>query len=75
MRIQRAFMVVLLPVLSWAVAACEADIDFRNPGGTKVKSTTSIFGPPGGVAPPPGRTPEERAARRDYYRGPRGDEF
>lgn len=25
--------------------------------------------------PPPGRTPEARAARRDYYRGPRGQEF
>ena len=23
----------------------------------------------------PGRTPEERAARRDYFRGPRGHEF
>lgn len=27
------------------------------------------------VPPPPGRTPEARAARRDYYRGPRGQEF
>lgn len=27
-------------------------------------------------APPaPGRTEAERAARRDYYRGPRGQEF
>lgn len=25
--------------------------------------------------PPPGRTPEERAARKDYYRGPRAQEF
>lgn len=30
----------------------------------------------GGLAgPPPGRTAEERQARKDYYRGPRGDEF
>ncbi len=29
----------------------------------------------GGVGPPPGRTPTERQARRDYYRGPRGDHF
>lgn len=25
--------------------------------------------------PPPGRTPAERSARSDYYRGPRGQEF
>lgn len=29
----------------------------------------------GGAPPPPGRTDAERQARRDYYRGPRGDEF
>jgi len=32
---------------------------------------------PGGAqgGPPPGRTEAERQARKDYYRGPRGDEF
>jgi hypothetical protein len=28
-----------------------------------------------GLGPPPGRTADERQARKDYYRGPRGDEF
>lgn len=28
-----------------------------------------------GTAPPPGRTEAERAARRKYYQGPRGDEW
>lgn len=28
-----------------------------------------------GLAPPPGRTPAERAEARAYYRGPRGEEF
>ncbi len=29
----------------------------------------------GGLAPPAGRTATARQARRDYYQGPRGDEF
>jgi hypothetical protein len=28
-----------------------------------------------GLAPPSGRTSAERQARKNYYRGPRGDEF
>ncbi len=32
-------------------------------------------GRPGGLAPPPGRTAQERSERRSYYMGPRGDEF
>jgi hypothetical protein len=30
---------------------------------------------PAGLAPPPGRTPAERAEARAHYRGPRGEEF
>jgi hypothetical protein len=29
----------------------------------------------GGAGPAPGRTEAERQARKDYYQGPRGDEF
>ena len=29
----------------------------------------------GGAGPPPGRTEAERQARKDYYGGPRGDEW
>lgn len=75
MRIPRSLWAILMLVLAWSLAGCEANIDFRGQGGTKITSTRTVFGPPGGLPPPPGRTAEERAARRDYYRGPRGAEF
>ena len=48
-----------------------------------VPTTQASYTPPppdfaiGGArgGPPPGRTDAEREARRNYFRGPRGDEF
>lgn len=58
------------------LTACESQIDFRGPGPTQVKTTRSVFDAPAPVvAPPPGRSSAQRSARRDYYGGPRGQEF
>lgn len=66
--------------LTVALAGCESAIDFKNPAGVRLSAPTtafspSLYGPPGGVAPPHGRTAAERAAANRYYSGPRGEEF
>lgn len=63
-------------LLLWALSACESSIDFKSPKGIQVNNPqTPVSGPPGGVGPPPGRTPAERQARKTYYGGPRGEEW
>lgn len=52
-----------------AVSACQPTVS----GSVSVGATSPVFS--SGSPPPPGRTDAERQARRDYYRGPRGDEF
>ncbi len=63
------FFRLILVIATVALTGC---LETPNTGG-------SSGGPPniaaGGLPPAPGRTDAERQARRDYYRGPRGDEF
>lgn len=65
-----------------ALAACEpgysaADNGVRVGGSVAVGvSTGGEYGADRfGTGPAPGRTAQERQARKDYYRGPRGDRF
>ena len=51
-----------------SLAACEPSV------GTPV-STSPSANVVGGLGPPSGRTETERQTRKDYYRGPRGDDF
>lgn len=57
------------------LAGCESPIDFNAPSGPKIHAPRTPVSQPAGLPPPPGRTNAERQARRDYYSGPRGDEF
>lgn len=72
----------ILPTAFLALAACGSTggtgPDIRVSGSAAVGASTggvSGHGGPIGSGPPPGRTASERQARKDYYRGPRGDEF
>ncbi len=71
---------ILLFLAAGTLAACESGggASVRVGGsaavGVSTGSSSGISHSPS-VGPPPGRTEAERAARRAYYRGPRGDEF
>jgi hypothetical protein len=52
-----------------SIAACTPT------GGTPIAGEPSSSNVVGGLAPPPGQTEAERQASKDYYRGPRGNEF
>lgn len=66
----------LVPILlALALAGCETELDFKDPRGLRIGDTNTGWGRPGGLPPASGRTDAERQARRDYYSGPRGDEF
>lgn len=68
--------VLVLPAALLLLAACESQVDFRSPGPARVQSTSTFLDAPRPSAgPPPGRTAAERSARREYYQGPRGQEF
>ena len=43
--------------------------------GISASSGATVQASGGLGGPPPGRTSAERQARKDYYRGPRGQEF
>jgi len=58
----------LLALSLFSLAACDPT---GSPGGSNAPAAEVVAG----LAPPPGRTSAERQARKDYYRGPRGDEF
>lgn len=62
------FARVLLALALISLAACE-------PTASMSVAAAPSANPVGGLAPPPGRTSAERQARKDYYRGPRGNEF
>jgi len=64
MNFPRYFLILAL----FSLAACE-------PSGGAAVSTSPSTGVVAGLAPPPGQTSAERQTRKDYYRGPRGDEF
>lgn len=70
-------MIGILPLAALVLAGCDpvSGTDVRISGGGAVGvSTSGSYGYSGyvGGGPPPGRTDAERAARRAYYRGPRG---
>ena len=75
----------LLPVAILALAGCGggsgATASLSGSAAIGVSSGDEVdgvrYGSYGGSlgGPPPGRTSSERQARKDYYRGPRGDEF
>lgn len=58
----------LMALAMLGLAACEPS------GGASFASAPSAD-LVGGLAPPRGQTSAERQARKEYYRGPRGDEF
>ncbi|AVO36683.1 hypothetical protein [Pukyongiella litopenaei] len=61
-----------------ALAGCDptaSGLDSGSDSGLYASPAGNYGGRPAGLAPPPGRTAQERAERRAYYRGPRGDEF
>lgn len=69
----------MVAIMVLAVAGCDGTGTSTNvsvSGSGAVGISTGISGAKGyygGAGLPPGRTPSERAARREYYRGPRGD--
>lgn len=72
---RKTALALFLPA-AMLLAACESQVDFRSQGPAQVQSTRTVFDAPAPSAgPPPGRSETQRSARRDYYRGPRGQEF
>lgn len=71
MTVFRIILPVILPVALLGLAGCVPTTQ------ASYTSTPPEFGARGGIigGPPSGRTESERQARKDYYRGPRGDEF
>lgn len=69
----------LLLCLALFAAACgpvtSTDVRVSGSGAVGVSSGGTSVSYFGGGGPPPGRTAAERQARKDYYRGPRGQEF
>lgn len=63
------FLRYFLPLALLGLAGC---VPTSN---ASYNSAPPEFGARGGVGPAPGQTDAERQARKDYYRGPRGDEF
>ncbi len=70
----RLMIPAALSVAIMALAACDP-IASGPDDGLYASPAGNYGGRPAGLAPPPGRTEQERAERRAYYRGPRGDEF
>jgi hypothetical protein len=68
---------LVLPAVLVLVAGCTANGGASLSGSGAIGVTTDGFYAQGhgGSGPPPGRTQAEREQRKDYYRGPRGDEF
>ncbi|GAA6193891.1 hypothetical protein NBRC116597_38120 [Phaeobacter sp. NW0010-22] len=63
-------MLKIFPLVACAalvLTACQPSVS----GNASFGISTSA----GSLPPPPGRTAAERRASKDYYRGPRGDEF
>ena len=61
---------IILPIALLGLAGC---VPTTQASYTSAPPEFAAGGAIGG--PPPGRTGAERQARKDYYRGPRGDEF
>lgn len=74
----RVAMIIMLAALGLSACGPVGGTDVRISGSGAVGvSTSADYGYSGriGGGPPPGRTASERQARKDYYRGPRGNEF
>ncbi|MEY8842709.1 hypothetical protein AB9K41_27070 [Cribrihabitans sp. XS_ASV171] len=74
MRRQSKMRITLFPLLAAVVVlgACQTTTSGTARIGVSTQISTDSRG---GIAPAHGRTAQERAAARDYYRGPRGDEW
>jgi hypothetical protein len=75
MRAMKTLVCLIIPVVAIGLTGCEPTAGIQTSASAQTSSSASDFGPVGGIAPPPGRTDAERRARRDYMRGPRGNEF
>jgi hypothetical protein len=71
-RIRSPGLVFGLTVGMIALSGCTAASTVAAPSYTGASAPSGSWG---GAGPPPGRTASERAARKEYYRGPRADEF
>ena len=77
----RMFQGLMLTLLALALVACGAgggggtNVNISGSGVVGVSSGGDYGFYGGGSGPPPGRTASERQARKEYYRGPRGQEF
>ncbi|MFT7596707.1 MAG: hypothetical protein ACI8R4_004046 [Paracoccaceae bacterium] len=69
MTVFRIILPVVLPIALLGLAGCVPTTQ------ASYTSAPPEIGVRGGIGPPSGRTGAEREARKDYYRGPRGDEF
>jgi hypothetical protein len=71
----------VIAALGGCVAGGTGPVNLSVSGSAAVGASTSSGGVTnlhvgaGLAGPPPGRTSAERAARKEYYRGPRGREF
>ncbi len=70
MRLMNVVFLFALVAGLTGLAACEPTGYTANP--STAPTTMEL---PGGLPPSAGRTESEREARREYYAGPRGDEF
>ncbi len=74
MPIKPTMRIALFPLLAAALglSACQTTTS----GTARIGVSTQVSSAArGGTAPAHGRTAQERAAAREYYRGPRGDEW
>lgn len=74
------FAKLVFPVALLGLAACQpvsnTNVSVSGDGVVGISTGTSASYATGAIGgPPPGRTSSERTARKEYYRGPRGDEF